>query len=182
MTCTDDAAPRISLIVAMDRNRVIGRQGALPWRISDDLKYFKATTMGKPVIMGRKTFESIGRPLPGRDNIVVSGQSGYRAPGAEVVGDLEQAVALGLDFASRKGADEAFVIGGAALYAAAAPLVDRIYLTAVRASVEGDVRFPAFDPDAYLWRRAGRARRAERNDHDCDFFILDRIEQDSRSR
>ncbi|MBI2296541.1 MAG: dihydrofolate reductase [Betaproteobacteria bacterium] len=135
---------RLSIIVAMARNRVIGAKGAIPWRLPDELKRFKALTMGHHVIMGRKTWESIGRPLPGRASVVVTRQRGYRAPGALVVHSLEDAVAV------CGGDKEAFVIGGAELYAQALPLADRLYLTTVDADIPGDTYLPEFESSG--WR------------------------------
>jgi dihydrofolate reductase len=130
---------RRSLIVARARNGVIGRDNALPWRLPADLAFFKRTTMGHPIVMGRRTWESIGRPLPGRQNIVVSRTLANPQPGVIVVPDLAAA------YAAAATADEAFVIGGAQLYADAMPTADRIYLTDVDAVVDGDVRFPELD-------------------------------------
>jgi dihydrofolate reductase len=131
--------PRLSLVVAMARNRVIGADGAIPWRLPEELKRFKALTAGHHIIMGRKTWESIGRPLPGRASVVVTRQRGYRAPGALVTHSLDDAItACGGD-------TEIFVIGGAALYAQALPLVNRLYLTTVDAEVSGDTFMPEFD-------------------------------------
>jgi dihydrofolate reductase len=113
----------ISLIAAMAGNRTIGRDNALPWRLPEDLRHFKATTLGKPVIMGRKTWESLGRPLPGRRNVVVSRNPDYRPEGGELTGSLAEAIAATAD------ADEVFVIGGAELYRQALPSAQRLYLT-----------------------------------------------------
>jgi dihydrofolate reductase len=129
----------ISLIVAMGQNRVIGRGAEIPWRLPADQQRFKRITMGRPIIMGRKTHESIGRALPGRLNIVVTRQADYAAPGCEVVGSLEAALA-------RAGDGEAFVIGGHELYRRSLPIADRLYLTYLDASPDGDVFFPEFDP------------------------------------
>ena len=129
----------VALVCAVAENGVIGRANRLPWRLPADLKRFKALTMGHPVIMGRRTYESIGKPLPGRTNIVVTRQSGYRAEGCLVAGSLEQALAL-----CRRD-ETAFVIGGAMLYAEALPAATRIYLTEIRQAVEGDTLFPEFD-------------------------------------
>lgn len=131
--------PCLSLIVAMARNRVIGANGTIPWHLPADLRRFRDLTWGHPLIMGRKTFESIGRPLPGRTSVVVTRQRGYRAPGALVVHSLEQALA------ACRGAEEVFVIGGAELYAQALPLADRLYLTVVQAEIPGDTVMPEFD-------------------------------------
>ena len=119
---------KISLICAMATNGVIGRNNGLPWHLPEDLRYFKATTMGHAIIMGRKTWESIGRPLPGRTSIVVTGNPSYQADGAKVVHSVEQAVQLAQALAEIDGSSEAFVIGGAALYAAAMPVASRCLL------------------------------------------------------
>lgn len=134
----------LSLIAAMDRRRLIGRDNALPWRLPEDLRHFKATTLGKPVIMGRKTWESLGRPLPGRRNIVVSRNPGYAAAGAEVAASLAAALQLIRDDG------EAFVIGGGELYRQALPLAQRMYLTEIDAAFEGDAWFPEFSADEWL--------------------------------
>ncbi|MEL0013323.1 MAG: dihydrofolate reductase, partial [Alphaproteobacteria bacterium] len=122
----------LSLIVAVANNGVIGHNGDLPWRIPGDMKFFKATTMGKPIVMGRKTWESLGRALPGRENIVVTRRAGFDAPGASVVESLDAALAQVPD------ADEVMVIGGAEIYALALPHVARVYLTQVHAAPDGD--------------------------------------------
>ena len=118
---------KISLICAMATNGVIGKNNGLPWHLPEDLRYFKATTMGHAIIMGRKTWESIGRPLPGRTSIVVTGNSSYQADGARVVHSIDQAVRLAQALAEIDGSSEAFVIGGAALYAAAMPVASRAF-------------------------------------------------------
>lgn len=140
-----DATPEVSLIVAMASNGVIGRNNQLPWYLPNDLKYFKAVTMGKPIIMGRKTFESIGKPLPGRVNIVVTTNRDFVADGVKVVHDPAEALALADSIAFLDGVDEVMVIGGAQLYEALLPRADRLYLTEVHAAVEGDAFFPDFE-------------------------------------
>jgi dihydrofolate reductase len=140
--------PRLTLIVARARNGVIGRDGALPWRLPEDLAHFRRTTMGHPIVMGRRTWESIGRPLPGRRNIVLSRQPGFVAAGAEVVADLEAALAR------CTGAAEVFVIGGAQLYAQAMPRAQRLVVTEIDADFDGDTVFPR--PDPAQWREAAR--------------------------
>jgi len=138
----------LTLVVAMARNRVIGLDNRLPWRLPEDLRFFKRVTLGKPVIMGRRTHESIGRPLPGRSNIVLTAQADYPAAGCRVAHSLAQALA------AAEPAAEAMVIGGAAVYAQLLPCADRIYLTEVAAAVAGDVRFPELDPAQWRleWR------------------------------
>lgn len=139
---------RLSLIVAMAENRVIGKDNTLPWRLPADLRRFRRLTTGHPVIMGRRSYESIGRPLPERTNIVVTRRPGYRAGGCLIAHTLEDAFALARD------AHETFVIGGADLYSQTLERADRIYLTLVHAHVPGDTFFPMFDMRA--WRETGR--------------------------
>jgi dihydrofolate reductase len=143
---------RVSLIVAMAHNRVIGRNNALPWRLPEDLKRFKAITMGHPVIMGRRTYESIGRPLPGRANIVVTRSEQFKAPGCTVVRSPQAA----LDACA--GTDEAFVIGGADIYRAFLDRADRLLVTEIDADFEGDAYFPEFDQSQ--WRESARESMA----------------------
>jgi len=158
----------------MARNRTIGRNNALPWHLPEDLKYFKRVTLGKPIIMGRKTCDSIGRPLPGRTNIVITRDAGFQAEGARVVLSLEQALALAEKICLIDGAEEAVVIGGAQIYALALPLADRLYLTQVHADVEGDAHFPPLD--LALWHELGRENFAAHgpNPYDYSFLILER--------
>jgi len=134
----------ISIIVAASTNNVIGVQGELPWKISDDLKRFKALTLGKPVIMGRRTHESIGRPLPGRQNIVLTRQAGFDAQGCDVVASPQKALAV------TGGAAEIFIIGGSEIYALFLPKANRLYLTRVHARIDGDAHFP--DIDEQKWQ------------------------------
>ena len=130
-----DSKPVISLIVAMAKNRVIGKDNAMPWHIPEDFKYFKETTMGRPIVMGRKTYESLGRLLPGRENRIVTRQKDYRVEGAQVFHSLEEAC---------RGQGEIFVIGGAEIYQAAMSMADRIYITLVDREFEGDAVFPSW--------------------------------------
>ena len=143
-----------SLVVAMARNRVIGRDNALPWRLPADLAHFKKVTMGHPIVMGRRTYESIGKPLPGRKNIVVTRNRAFQAPGCTVVQSLEDAWKAAGD------AEEVCVIGGTSLFEEALPIADVIHLTQVEAVVEGDTYFPEFDRSQ--WREKEIAR------HDAD--------------
>jgi dihydrofolate reductase len=135
----------LSLIAALGENRVIGIDNSMPWHLPGDFKYFKATTLGKPIIMGRKTWDSLGRPLPGRLNIVVSRQAGLQLDGAEVYPSLESAVVRAQEWANQQGVDEVMLIGGAQLYAQGMAQADRLYLTRVVLSPEGDAWFPEFD-------------------------------------
>lgn len=137
--------PHLAMIWAMSENRVIGRDNKMPWHLSADLKYFKAVTLGKPVIMGRRTFESIGRPLPGRTNIIVTRQKDYQADGAIIVNDVEAAVAEGKRAAEVTDADEVMVIGGAEIYALMLDRARRLYVTEINARYDGDAFFPDFD-------------------------------------
>lgn len=143
---------RISIIVAMGKDGVIGLDGGMPWHISADLKHFKAVTMGKPIIMGRKTHESIGRALPGRTNIVITRQADYEAQGARVAGSMNAAIAIAGDTGGDT--EEAMIIGGAEIYRAALPGAGRIYLTEVGGEPEGDVYFPRFERSD--WEEAER--------------------------
>lgn len=165
---------RLALIVAMAANRVIGRGNEMPWRIPADMRYFKATTMGKPVIMGRKTYQSIGRPLAGRTNIVVSRNPAFAADGAATARNLEAALRSAKQSAAPTGADEIMVIGGAEIYAQALARADRIYLTEVHCSPDGDVHFPEIDRDR--WRESRREDHAAAPDRPAySFVVLDRI-------
>jgi dihydrofolate reductase len=137
----------ISIIAAMDENHVIGRGNRLPWHLPVDLRRFRMLTLGHPIIMGRKTFESIGKPLDGRKNIVITRQAGYRAAGCIVVHDLPAA------FAACGDVEEAFVLGGETLFRDVLPLADKVYLTVVRTRVEGDALFPAIPDELELVSR-----------------------------
>ena len=164
----------VSLVVAMAENRVIGRNNQLPWYLPEDLKYFKRVTMGKPIIMGRKTFESIGRPLPGRTNIVISRNPDYKAEGIRVVQSLDQALDLCESLAVVDGGDEAMVIGGAELFEQALEYADRLFLTEVHAEVPGDTFFPEIS--AAQWSEIGREtfKAAGPNPYDYSFVILEK--------
>jgi dihydrofolate reductase len=158
---------RIALIAAAADNDVIGRDNDLPWRLPDEFRHFKRTTVGHHVIMGRRTWESQGcKPLPDRVNVVVTSRRDYTAPGAHVVHSLDAALRLARD----AGEDEAFVIGGTALFAEALPIADRMYLTRVHAEPEGDTRFPSFDADE--WRVIEREEHAADARHQYAFTIM----------
>lgn len=160
----------ISYVVAVSRNGVIGREGGLPWKISSDLKRFKEITMGKPVLMGRKTWDGLPRkPLPGRRNIVITRKPGYVAEGAEVVSNAEQAIAL------CGGEPEIAVIGGGEIYRLFWPKVDRLYLTEVDLDVEGDTHFP--DVRAQEWRETAREVHHKGPNDSAGFVlrVLDRV-------
>jgi len=171
--------PSIVLVVARARNGVIGRDGDLPWRLRSDLQRFKAITIGKPCIMGRKTWESLPlRPLPGRLNVVLTRDEGWgedgQAKGALVCRTLDEAIEIARETAEDDGMDEVCVIGGAGLFEAALPRAKRLYITEVDAEVEGDVRFPAFD-EAEWTETASEAHPAgEKDDHAFVFRVLER--------
>ena len=141
----------LCLIVAATRNRVIGRDNAMPWHLPEDLRYFKERTFGKPIIMGRKTWDSLGRPLPGRLNIVVSRQEDLQLEGAEVFTDLDSAIERGRQWAREQGASEVMLIGGGQLYHQALSLAHRVYLTQIEIELEGDTWFPQLPFDE--WQR-----------------------------
>lgn len=140
----------LCLIAALAQNRVIGRDNQLPWHLPADLKHFKAKTLGKPIIMGRKTWDSLGRPLPGRLNLVVSRQAGLQLEGAEVFPSLEAAIVRADEWAREQGVDELMLLGGAQLYEQGLALAERLYLTRVALQPEGDAWFPVFAEEA--WR------------------------------
>ena len=159
----------ISLIVAASTNNVIGAGGDLPWRLSDDLKRFKALTMGKPIVMGRKTYESIGRPLPDRQNIVITRQPDFSARGCDVVTSPEAAIDVAGD------ADEVMIIGGSHIYTAFLPMADRVYLTRVLADVDGDAHLPEIDMKQWVTSSVEPHSAGENNDFDVEFTVLDRL-------
>ena len=158
----------VSLVVAMGRNHVIGRDNALPWHLPADLKYFRAVTIGKPVVMGRKTHESIGRPLPGRDNIVISRDAGFRADGCIVLPSLEAA------YEHCRDRDEVMVIGGASIYRLALALAQRIYLTEIGAEFAGDTMFPPLDTAAWHETRREDHPADGKNPYPYSFIVLER--------
>jgi len=165
----------LCLIVAVAENGVIGRDHDLPWRLSGDLKRFKSLTMGKPLIMGRKTYESIGRPLPGRTNIVLTRDGDFSADGVLVAHDQAGAMALAEQTARATGAEEIMVIGGAGIYRLFLAEADRIYLTEVHMAPPGDTSFP--DIDAQDWTEISRERHEARpgESFDYSFVVLDRV-------
>lgn len=159
----------LSLIVAVDQNNLIGNNNQLPWHLPADLKYFKATTMGYPIIMGRKTFESIGKPLPGRRNLIVTRNTSYKAAGCEVYYDLVSAVTRCV---SKK---ECFVIGGAELFTMALPYSKKLYMTKVHHSFEGDTHFPEIKPNEWQLVSETHHKADEVNKYDYSFLIYSRI-------
>lgn len=166
----------ICLFVAIAENGVIGYAGGMPWKLSGDLQYLKRTTMGKPIIMGRKTWESFPRrPLPGRPNLVVTRNAAYDAPGASVFTDIDVALAHAETLADEKGADEIMILGGAEIYADTLPKATRIYLTQVHASPQGDTRFPDFDRSDWREVRNVRQPRGENDSDDYSLIVLERV-------
>lgn len=158
---------KLTLVVAYAKNRVIGRDNTLPWRLPADLAHFKRTTLGKPIVMGRKTWDSLGRPLPGRLNIVISRNPDLAAPGATVVGSLQQA----LNACETAGAQEACVIGGEAIFALALPLADTVIATEIDAEVQGDTWFAPLPAD---WHETRREPQPEENGYRYDFVTYER--------
>ena len=165
---------KLSMIVAQAQNRVIGRNNKLPWYLPGDLKYFKQVTMGKPVIMGRKTFESIGKPLPGRLNIIITRNAEYQQEGCQVEQSLAAAIELAESQALIDGTAEAMVIGGEGIYRLALPAAERLYITQVHAEVEGDAFFPALDIEQ--WEELGREdfSAVGPNPYDYSFVVYER--------
>ncbi len=142
--------PIRTIVVAVSRNGIIGREGDMPWRLSSDLKRFKAMTLGKPVIMGRKTFQSIGKPLPGRPNVVISRDGGFSAEGITVAHSLDEAIEAASRLANESNVDEICIIGGGEIYRQAIGLADRLLVTHVEVNLAGDTSFPKIDPD--IWQ------------------------------
>jgi dihydrofolate reductase len=159
----------ISIIVAASANNVIGAAGDLPWRLSDDLKRFKAITMGKPIVMGRKTWDSIGHPLPGRQNVVITRQAGFAAQGCDVVASMDEAIAV------TAGAEEVMVIGGSQVYELFLPETRRLYLTRVHAEIEGDAFFPEMTESEWRLVNDEPHLADDRNAFDFSFRTYERI-------
>ncbi|WOF74633.1 dihydrofolate reductase [Parvibaculaceae bacterium PLY_AMNH_Bact1] len=166
----------VCLFVAIAENGVIGKDGAMPWRLSGDLQYLKRMTMGKPIIMGRKTWESFPRrPLPGRPNLVVTRDPDYDAPGGEVFTSVDAALARAEALCGELDVEEIMILGGAEIYAATLPKATRIYLTEVHASPEGDTRFPEFDRSGWREVRNVRQPRDERDSDEYSLLVLERV-------
>ncbi len=158
----------LSMVVATANNRVIGKDNDMPWHLPADLAYFKKTTLGKPVIMGRKTYESIGRPLPGRQNIVISRDINYKAEGVETVTSVDAALALVSEV------EEVMVIGGGAIYQHCLPAADRLYITHIEAEIEGDTQFPFYDTN--IWKKVSSSIRLadDNNAYNLDFCVYEK--------
>lgn len=159
---------RISLIAAMAQNRTIGINNTLPWRLPGELKYFKSVTMGHHILMGRKTYESIGKPLPGRTTVIITRNQDYRAPGCIIANTLEAAISV------CAADDEIFFIGGAELYSQALHVADRLYLTEIQKDFEGDAHFPAFDYNQWLEIKREKHKVDEADSLEYHFVVYDR--------
>ncbi|MFE8702124.1 dihydrofolate reductase [Cytobacillus sp. FJAT-54145] len=160
----------ISLIWAMDENRVIGKDNKLPWHIPGDLKFFKRVTMGHPVAMGRKTYESIGRTLPGRENIIVTRDSNYSVEGCTTLNSVEELIS----YSKAQKDEEFFVIGGAEIFKAIFPKADRLYITKIHHTFEGDTFFPEFNLDEWNLVSTEQGIKDEKNPYDYEFLIYNR--------
>jgi dihydrofolate reductase len=160
---------KIVLVAAIGDNSVIGRNGQLPWRLKSDLQHFRKVTLNRPVIMGRKTHESIGKLLPGRTNIVLTRDLSLVAPGAVLATSLDAALGYAYTDAVKRGADEIMVVGGSDIFAAAMPMADRLEITHVHASPEGDVLFPPIDPE--VWQEISREEHFAGPDDDANFAL-----------
>ncbi|THE10388.1 dihydrofolate reductase [Bacillus timonensis] len=162
----------ISLLLAMDKNQLIGKDNDLPWRLPADLAYFKRVTMGHPIIMGRKTYDSIGRPLPGRENIIVTRDTSYKAEGCMVIHSIEEIVKM-----SEETQQELFVIGGAEIFKEILPNTDRLYITEIDEEFEGDTYFPAFDKSEWKVISKEKGIKDEKNPYEYTFFVYEKIPQ-----
>ena len=162
----------LSILVAMASNHVIGNNNQLPWHLSADLKHFKALTMGHNIIMGRKTYESIGKPLPGRINVIVTHQNNYQIDGATVVNSVDEAIEVSID--DKNSDRQSFIIGGAELYQQTLPLCQHMYITEIQQEFTGDTFFPKFDPDE--WSEISREKHIPEDSQPLEyhFVVLDR--------
>lgn len=161
---------KIVLVAAIGENNVIGRAGQLPWRLKSDLKHFRALTIGKPVVMGRKTYESIGKPLQGRTNIVLSRDLSLKVPGGVLATSLDAALAIARQDAAKRGVDEIMVIGGSDVFEATMAMASRLQITHVEAAPEGDALFPPIDPE--VWREVTREEHAAGPGDDANFTVV----------
>ena len=168
MNTSAQSRPIISLVAALSENRIIGRGNQMPWHLPDDLKFCKRVTLGKPMLMGRNTFTSIGKPLPGRMNVVLTSNVHFQVDGVTVVHSMEQALAI------LSGVREIMIIGGGTLYRQWLPDADRLYLTQIRAQLEGDVFFPDWQPEQWRQRWCFQHVRDHRHAHDFDFVLMSR--------
>jgi dihydrofolate reductase len=174
--------PPLVVVVAVAESGIIGKDNNLSWRMPSDLKHFRRITMGKPLIMGRKTFDSLGRPLPGREIVVVTRDRAFASPGVHVAHSLDAAVAKAQALAAAMGAAELIVAGGAQIYAALLPHTDRVELTRVHADIDGDARFPALDPAEWRETRHEEHAAGPGDDHAYAICTLARVERAGASR
>lgn len=169
------APVKIVIIVAVSQNGIIGRDGDMPWKLSTDLKRFKALSMGKPLVMGRKTFESVGsKPLPGRPHIIVSRSQSFEMPGVETVGNLEAGIERARAIASETGVDEVCIVGGGEIYRQALPLADVLHVTHVETVVDGDTSFPQIDPVEFELIEETAVPAAEKDNYPTRYAIYRR--------
>lgn len=166
---------RLAIIAAVGQNGVIGVDGELPWRLSSDLKRFKQITMGKPIIMGRKTYESIGKPLPGRKNIVVTRNPEFTEPGVSISNNVDQAIGLARQYAANDDCEEIYIIGGGEIYSRTMALADRLYMTHVLTSPAGDTRFPDINQKNWQLKRAEEVPEGEKDTVATRFAVYDRL-------
>ena len=169
---------KIVLVAAVAENNVIGRDGQLPWRLKSDLRHFRSITLDKPVIMGRKTFESIGKPLDRRTNIVITRDTAFSKPGIVTAASFPAALELARQDAKKRGADEIMIVGGSDVFAAALPLAERLEITHVHAAPAGDVTFPPID--AKTWRQAARQEHPAGPDDDASFAVATYLRREAR--
>jgi len=167
--------PKLSAIAACSQNGVIGLKGGLPWHISSDLQFFKKTTMGKPILMGRVTWEGLKFPLPGRANLVLTTNPNYISPPAEIFNSVETLLARGFEVAGETGVDEVIVGGGSKLYTMLMPHCDRLYSTEAHADIEGDAYFPKIDPDLWTETENKFVKAGPKDDFDYTIRIYDRL-------
>ncbi len=168
----------LSAIVAVSENNVIGIENGLPWRLSNDMKWFRQTTMGKPIIMGRKTFESLPRILPGRANIIITRDPAYQVDGAFVTHSLEAAIESARNLETENRSDEVVIIGGAEIYRQSLPFLNRIYLTRIHAEFTGDTYFPELKMENWSEDFRERHEKSEKDAYDHSFTILNRVNKD----
>ena len=166
---------KTSLIVAVSENGIIGKDNDMPWKISSDLQYFKKVTMDKPVIMGRKTFESIGKPLPGRVNIVITRDTNFTAEGVITAHSVDMALDVAKSMAEVKKLKEVMVIGGAQIYELCLPEADRLYLTRIHAEIDGDTSFADLNPKDWIEYSREDHKAGDKDSHDYSFIVLDRV-------
>ncbi|EJF77180.1 hypothetical protein MCO_01359 [Bartonella sp. DB5-6] len=165
---------KVCLIAAVAENGVIGHEGALPWHLSTDLQRFKALTFGKPIIMGRKTWDSLGRPLPGRTNIVITHNRAFSAEGAVIAHSLSQACSVAKRVSSQNSADAVFIIGGGEIFQQGLPIADKIFLTEVLASIKGDSFFPVFDKEKWTIIQTQYIPEGVKDSHPSRFMVYER--------